>query len=173
MNAAAYTQQLLALLPPGRAWPRDEGGEHELLAKALSEELARADGRVDVLVAEDDPRQTSEMLDEWEELLGLPSCAVPVNDNGRRAAIVARELEVGNPTAAHMVELAAAVGYAVTITYYSPFICTSECEDSLTQDAWSTAFKVSGTSVPTTDDLLECVVNANKPLTTTAVFNLT
>lgn len=72
LTAEQYQSQLLELLPLGAVWPRDldTGLAKLLLAKA--DEFARVDGRADQLIEEADPRTTSEMLSDWERVVGLP-----------------------------------------------------------------------------------------------------
>lgn len=67
-----YLRQLQSLLPPGPAWPKDDGATLTRLFGALSSELARVDGRAWQLVEEADPRTTGELLADWERSAGLP-----------------------------------------------------------------------------------------------------
>lgn len=175
MNALAYRQQLQALLPPGDAWPRDDDAELTELCDAIAETFARAEQRIDDLIEEDDPRTTDELLPEWESELGLPGpCFAPTTIEGRRAAVIARELEQTELiNEQHYIDLAAAVGYAATITYYTPFDCMSGCTDPVTGDAWLSAFDVNAVSQPANDAQLQCVINNNAPIWTTPIFKLT
>ncbi|ENG0893103.1 DUF2313 domain-containing protein, partial [Yersinia enterocolitica] len=69
----SYSQLLTNLLPRGPAW---EGDDPLLLGLAPS--YSRAHQRGDSLMLEVDPRTTTELIDRYEQLTGLPdSCAPP------------------------------------------------------------------------------------------------
>ncbi len=74
----SYDQLLRALLPPGLAWVAEVGSELAYLVEALAQELSRVDERGEDLQNEMDPRTATELLDEWEEVAGLPDeCSQP------------------------------------------------------------------------------------------------
>jgi uncharacterized protein YmfQ (DUF2313 family) len=77
MDTSAYLSQLLGLLPPGDALPREPGSRLERLLSVPAAELARVDGRVEALLLESDPARTTEMLTDWERALGLPDECYP------------------------------------------------------------------------------------------------
>ncbi|MCA3418095.1 MAG: DUF2313 domain-containing protein [Roseomonas sp.] len=85
MDASAYLSQLLGLLPPGDALPREPGSRLERLLSVPAAELARVDGRVEALLREADPARTTEMLADWERALGLPDECYP-NEKFSRAS---------------------------------------------------------------------------------------
>ncbi|MCA3365641.1 MAG: DUF2313 domain-containing protein [Roseomonas sp.] len=85
MDASAYLSQLLALLPPGDALPREPGSRLERLLTVPAAELARVDGRVEALLVESDAARTTEMLTDWERALGLPDECYP-NEKFSRAS---------------------------------------------------------------------------------------
>ena len=134
--AAEYRDQLLALLPPGAAWPRDPESIMARVLAAAADGLARIDGRGDDLLAEADPRATLEMLGDWERVAGLPDdCAVGISTTlqERRAALTERLTSVGGQSRAYMLSIAAALGYDdVTLTEYRPFVAgLDRCGDRL------------------------------------------
>jgi len=85
MEASAYLSQLLGLLPPGDALPREAGSRVERLLSVPAAELARVDGRVEALLVESDAARTTEMLADWERALGLPDECYP-NEKFNRAS---------------------------------------------------------------------------------------
>jgi uncharacterized protein YmfQ (DUF2313 family) len=67
-----YTRLLHQLLPPGPAWE----GDNPLL-EGLAPSLARVQQRADALMTEIDPAKTTELIDRYELLYGLPDSCAP------------------------------------------------------------------------------------------------
>ncbi len=113
-----YTGLIAALLPPGRAWPRDNASWMHRMAEGLADECARIHERGDDLLAEMDPSRCIEMLPEWETSKGLPGpCASALGTLGeRRQALMARVFSIGDQRPGFFIDLAKSVGYDVTIT---------------------------------------------------------
>lgn len=61
----------MQLLPPGRALKRDTDGLIYATMQGAAEELVRVSGRVEDLFRESDPRQTVELLPDFEAMRGL------------------------------------------------------------------------------------------------------
>lgn len=130
----AYTQQLMALLPRGQAWPRQAGTLLHRLLSAIGIEFARIDARADDIVNEADARTTLEMMQDWERVLGLPDeCTGPADTlQDRRNRVVQKLTTIGGQSKAFFIELAAALGYDIEITEFRPFICgLSHCGENL------------------------------------------
>src|SRR4051812_34799723 len=88
-----YVTHYLAQLPSGAVWPRDPATESVAFVRGLTKEFARIDDRAAQLLLEMDPRTTTELIDDWERVTGLPDPhldAVPTTLDGRRAAVTAR-----------------------------------------------------------------------------------
>jgi uncharacterized protein YmfQ (DUF2313 family) len=117
VSAAAYAAQLAALLPTGRAWPRDDGSVLMQLVAAMADELARIDGRASDLFEEGDPRTALELLSDWEGVAGLPDACVPVPGSigERQAAVHMKVTALGGQSRAWYIARAAALGYAIAI----------------------------------------------------------
>jgi len=77
-DASAYAESIAALLPQGDAWPREPGTELAKLRHWMGTELAKVDARAANLLREADPRETLELLDEWEAEYGLPDECTPL-----------------------------------------------------------------------------------------------
>lgn len=194
LKADDYLRQLQALLPQGPAWPRDDDATITRLLHGLAEELARVDGRARQLLEEADPRTTAELFTDWERVAGLPdACAVAFGGEQttaqRRAALVGRLTTVGGQTPAYFIGLAAALGYAITITEFSEHTVDDDVDHPLYDMAWSFAWQVNAalntvtelTVDDTVDDplaswgnaLLECVLRRVAPAHTIPIFSYT
>lgn len=190
-TAADYREQLKALLPPGQAFPRDPGTNLHDLLDGMAIELARVDGRAIGLLSEALPSDTSEMLSDWERVAGLPDkCSGTLEDTvqGRRAILLAKLASTGGQSAQYFIDIAAALGYTITIEQFRPFRAgRSVAGDSLTNGDWIYAWRVrspetavitfkAGRSVAGEplrswgNDTLECKFNQLKPAHTFALF---
>lgn len=189
-----YLRQLQALLPPGPAWSRDDAATVTHLLAGLSQELERVDGRAWQVLEEADPRTVAELFADWERVAGLPdSCAVAFGGTPtvaqRRAALVGRLTTLGGQSPAYYVGLAAALGYAITVTEFHEYTVNDDVDYSIYGAAWNFAWQVNAalntvtefTVESTVDDplaawgnaLLECVINRLKPAHTAVLFSYT
>jgi uncharacterized protein YmfQ (DUF2313 family) len=194
LSDADYLNQLQDLLPPGPAWAREGDTPLNRLFGALSQELARLDGRAWQLLEEADPRTTAELFIDWERVAGLPdACAQAFGGDQtfaqRRAALLGRLTTIGGQSPAYFIGLAAALGYAITITEFHEHTVEDDVEHGLYGAAWNFAWQVNSalntitdiTVESTVEDpiaawgnaLLECVINRLKPAQTTALFSYT
>ncbi len=116
-TSADYLSQMRQLLPTGAAWNAPAGSNLVQLLAALAEEFARIDARAGQLIDEADPRTTLELLPDWERVLGLPdSCfKAPDNVSERRVALRQKITGIGGQSRAYFTELAARLGYFITI----------------------------------------------------------
>jgi uncharacterized protein YmfQ (DUF2313 family) len=191
LSESDYLSQLQELLPPGIAWPRDPDS---LLAKHLSgfaAELARIDARAERLVMESDPRETNELLTDFERMCGLPDpCAASVADEittaERRGAVLALLTGVGGQSAAYFVWLAESFGYTIKVVEFRLHDVNCTVDDALYSDPWQYAWQVDAPAVrvahftvfDTVSDplawwgnvLLECLIRRYKPAHTTVIF---
>lgn len=190
-TAADYLEQLKTLLPPGQAFPRDASTTLHTLLDGMSIELARVDARASVLPQEANPSTSAELLSDWERVAGLPDkCAGVLEETlqGRRNALLTKLISTGGQSAAYFIELAASLGYTVTIEQFRPFrVGMSRAGDSLTNGPWVftwlirapevtvTSFRVGRSAVGERlrtwgNDTLECKINQLKPAHTIALF---
>lgn len=189
-----YLAQLQALLPPGPAWPKEDTAPLTKLLNGLAQELARVDGRALQLVEEADPRTVAELFADWERVAGLPdACVIAAGGNQtttqRRAALIGRLTTLGGQSAAYYVGLAAALGYAITVTEFHEHTVADDVNHPLYGAAWNFAWQVNGalntvsslTVNSSADDplaawgnaLLECVIKRVAPAQTTVLFSYT
>jgi uncharacterized protein YmfQ (DUF2313 family) len=192
MDVEAYKQQLIALSPQGLAWNTQKGSDYRALLTTFAEGLARVDGFIKTYFEELDPRTATNLLPEWERLLGLPdSCSVsnPTLQQ-RREAAHSKYIMRGGQSEAYFIELAKTLGYNITITTYRTFIAgLSRCGDKLNPASMRFTWRVNvpgnktlrfktGTSAVGEKLLtiasateLECIFNKLKPSHTNLLFN--
>lgn len=189
-----YLQQIQSLLPPGPAWPRDADAYVTRLLLGLAEEFARVDARASGLLDEADPRTTVQLLLDWERIAGLPDgcvvdSGVDLSTGQRQAALVGRVTMVGDQSSAYFQQLAASVGYAVTVSEFSPFDVNDLVSEPIYSVAWAHVWQVRGTLnqpvdftvLSTVADalsawsnvVLECVLNRFKPAHSVLLFSYT
>lgn len=79
----------------------------------------------DLLEIESDPRTTTELLPDWERAWGLPGpCVTPAQSIAqRRAALVAKMTLLGGQSRQYFIDLAASLGYTITISEFLPYQC--------------------------------------------------
>lgn len=190
-TAARYKEQLKALLPPGRAFPRETGTTLDALLDALAVELARIDTRGDELTTEANPQTTLELLADWERVAGLPDPCVADQVQSiatRRMALVSKLSGTGGQSRAYFIAVAAALGYTVTIEEFHPFVAGgSYAGDDVTNGDWAFTWRIHAPGVTVTpfsvgtsaagdplnswgNDLLECRMNHLKPAHTILQF---
>lgn len=184
---------LKALLPKGRIWQADEGSVLYQLLYAIAVEITRVETRVLDLLNEADPNTTYELIEEWEKMLGLPDdcTGTPVSLEQRRQLIIAKLTQRQSLTKQYFIDLANSLGYEITVDdfeEFSPFRAgISRAGERLFSLGWVYVFALNlpldnyipfraGTHsagerlVEFGDDVLECLVNENKPAHTVAIF---
>lgn len=67
-----YRQALQALIPTGRAWPRDPDTVQYAVLRSLAASYQRSDSDALSILSGAFPKTATVMLPEWEEALGLP-----------------------------------------------------------------------------------------------------
>jgi len=191
-TAADYLEQLKTLLPPGQAFPREAGTALNNLLDGMSLELSRVDARGKSLPVEASPASTNELLPDWESVVGLPdrcSGALEETIQGRKKALIAKLTSTGAQSPGYFIDLAAALGYDLTIEEFRPFRAgVSRAGDALTNGPWVFTWRIHApeTSVISFrsgggaaagerlcawgNDTLECKINHLKPTHTIALF---
>lgn len=144
LSTEDYLQQLQALLPQGPAWSREQDTVLTKLLTAFAEEFARVDLRIDNLLNEADPRTTNELLTDWEHVAGLPDLCtgIPATIALRRELLVSKLTNVGGQSRLFFIDLAAKLGYTITITEFKRFRVTSRVNDPLNNADWAYAWRV-------------------------------
>lgn len=114
-----YTELLKNLLPPGRAWPREEGTNLHYLLYGLAAELNRIDVQANKLVSEAHPDTATELISEWETEMGFPDeiYTIPGTLQARRDQVKSRLFFSQDqliPNKAFWIELGGNLGYTIT-----------------------------------------------------------
>jgi uncharacterized protein YmfQ (DUF2313 family) len=121
-----YRDAFLTLLPQGQAWPK-HAPESTLwqVCDGLNQYWGYVDARAaDLLERESDPRQTIELLPDWERNWGLPDPCynAPLTIHDRQLALVLRMTMLGGQSREFFIGVAAFLGYTITISEYAPFM---------------------------------------------------
>jgi uncharacterized protein YmfQ (DUF2313 family) len=120
-----YGSAFLTLLPQGQAWPKHPGTTLDLACRGLAEYWGFVDSRAaDLLERESDPRQTMELLPDWERNWGLPDPCyeAPQTIGERQRELVRRMTMLGAQSREFFIELAAELGYTISISEYRPWV---------------------------------------------------
>lgn len=191
MTADDYLQHLQALLPQGPAWPRDADADLTKLLRVFADEFARLDAKAERVLDEEDARSTSELLADWERVAGLPDTCTGLLDSisGRRSALVARLTNLGGQSRQFFIDLAAALGYSITITEFRPYTVDSNVNDPLCGIQWIFVWQVNAAQNTVREfavnsqvsealaswgnTLLECAISRLKPAHTKVQFAYT
>ena len=132
-----YAVALQALLPQGQAWPRAWDGMLMKVVRGLTRIWGDFELKAShLLEQESDPRKTIEMLPDWERNWGLPDPCYeePQSVDERHQALMMRMTMIGAASREFFIEIAAQLGYTITITEYRPFMVGMDhCGDSRTK----------------------------------------
>lgn len=142
------------------------------LLQGFGEEFVRIRERMEDLLAERDPRQTVELLDEWEEEYGLPNKCVQVEQTfeERRDAVVSKVISPTGQSVGFFLDQAGALGADVTIEEEHGFrLGIDGMGDGLGGTEWNFVWTVH--VVGDSNELLECVFTDLKPAHTVVHFN--
>jgi len=190
-SASDYLWQFQRLLPRGRIWHRGWGTVQSEDLLTLMPQTVRLNQRAIDVLRETFPCTTNELLSEWEATLGLPDPCIGELDTlqQRQAAVCAKFTARGGQSAAYFRQLAASLGYGITITTFRPFYASEgRVDDPLYDEHWAYVWQV---NIATADTLvyfrvdesavdeplvafgnatLECLLNAAKPAHTEIIF---
>lgn len=168
LGADDFRAMLQNLLPQGPAWPRETDSVQSRILAGAADGLARVHALAALLTeVEADPRLTTLLLPEWERAYGLPDPCTPLSPSlpQRRAALLARIAAQGGASPAYFVSVAAALGFAITITEFPVFDTDSDVEAAINDEDWAFAWQVNGAGVTLQEiDVEEWTVE--DPLTT-------
>lgn len=190
-SADQVLAEMLALLPSGWAWPRDDRSLLAAVLRPMATGIAEVEAAAEAMMAEVDPRTAQAALVDFERLLGADPCgrdltALPLPE--RRRVAHARYTARGGASRSYFAQLAADYGTPITITELVPSqIGRSAISDELVTGSeaftwvvtlplgeWTVA-KVGESAVG--DRLydfklsdLECEIGRRKPAHTDALF---
>ena len=137
-----YRPTLRGLLPKGRAWNFEIGSTFLKLLNSFSVEMARVSNRALELFENVDPKTTTELLTDWERIVGLPTKCVGQladTDDKRRLDVVSRLTAAGGSTDAYLKSIANAAGFNATVTSQKIALCGATfCGDLMSStDNWA------------------------------------
>jgi len=194
MNVQAWLASLQALLPPGRAFTREPEANFTKLLEAMAAMFSSAESlAVELRNQSADPLSATDMLPDWERLLGLPDdCLVDValSLSDRQRIAGQRLVELGGQSRAHFIDLAARLGEpGCTISEFRPFNCNDDCNDALNgaddRFTWRVNIPHPAADVRLmtcsddctsalqefTPSLIECPISERRPAHTTVIFS--
>ena len=188
LDTSKYFQQLQSLLLQGKAWTRQLGSVMSNLLLGIAPEFTRVDLRIQDLLNEADPRTTNELLPDWERQAGLPDpCGIEQETvELRRKVLVYKITNVGGQSKQFFIDLAARLGYTITITEFKKHTVNSRVNEPLNGVEWVFTWRVnapqetvrkltvtSRVNEPLAswgNQLLECNINQFKPAHTHVLF---
>ena len=188
-----YLRLLQSLLPGGKAWNKYDDSSLTEFLYGEAEEFARVDTRVDDLGTERDTRTTDELLTDHEIDFGIPNDCFNLNTTNRlrRQAIYSQLLTTGRQDKQYFIDIAAALGYTVTITEYVPCLCGlayagDPCGGYRVLSYWKVsiqypdvaagpyakAFNIAFDSIYSADiEALYCIIRSLRPAHSTVIFD--
>jgi uncharacterized protein YmfQ (DUF2313 family) len=118
-----YFDQIIQLLPRGVAWDAADDGDFGNLLYGIVTEYTRISDKIIELENDTFPQNTTQLLPDWERVLGLPdecTAGIAVSTTERRAAVITKLAGMAEPTPAFFQNMALDFGYAIEIVEYFP-----------------------------------------------------
>ncbi len=118
-----YKNLLINLLPGGRLWKPAAQPVFDALLESTAQELCRVDDRFKDLLTEIDPKTTTEAIERWENILGLPDECSPeaATLDERRTLIVQRLTNIGGISKTFYEFVGDQFGFEIFVNDYLPF----------------------------------------------------
>jgi uncharacterized protein YmfQ (DUF2313 family) len=146
LTALDFLAAFQRLMPRGKVWPRDADATQTQALAGLMPTYVRSQDAANGLLVDAFPATAVQLLPEWEYTLGLPDpCAgLSPSIGQRQAQVVARLTGRGkNQSPNFFINFAATLGYAITITQFSPFRSgKSAAGDPANGIAWAFAWQI-------------------------------
>lgn len=184
-----YLQQIKQLLPRGPLWSGlVEDDTFQAYLEGEVEEKRRIHNRAFNLINETDPRTTYELLPEWEQFAGLPdNCLGELGTlEQRQQSLHTKLTTIGGQSRQYYIDLAATLGYSITITEFDQFSVNDTVDESINGQDWEFAWQVNAPDETVTylrvssdvdtaladwgNERLECAISRLKPAHTTVLF---
>jgi uncharacterized protein YmfQ (DUF2313 family) len=108
--------------PPGFAWTRDEGSNWDNLFTPAAAEQVLFEQAAEAMLIEATPNTAVQLLPDYERVLGPDPCLgpAPATIEQRQQSVFSRWTELGGASRQHFIDLAAKLGYAITIQEFAP-----------------------------------------------------
>ncbi len=186
---ADFQQAMLRLLPRGRVWRTDPASNLAALMLALAPTYTRSTAAAAQVLIDASPATTVNLLTEWESSLSLPDICTASNPSieQRQAAVAAKFGARGALTIPYFIAMAAALGFAITVTEFMPFAVDMAVDLPLVEPEWAFVWQVNAPQITTfyfsadessVDDPLEtydagelvCRITQDEPAGTLVLF---
>lgn len=133
-----YLDAGLKLLPIGLAWNRRPESNFAKVISIRAEQLSQANELAHQLVKERMLDNAFLLLEDWEAFFGLPECSEINTIDARRAALIAKDNEIGSFNRFYLEALAAKNGYQIQVVSHYPHHCVRDCLYPLhpAENAW-------------------------------------
>jgi uncharacterized protein YmfQ (DUF2313 family) len=147
-DAASYAAEMLATFPKStlaNIWPRDLSGNWGRLLTALGGEPERIDIAARKLLDELDPRDTVDMLPDWNFTYGLPDpcLAAPASLAEQRKRLVDLATMKGSTSKTFLIQLVQNIGYDIFIETFAPSrMGMARCGEPMRRHGFAWAMKV-------------------------------
>ncbi|EES9564977.1 DUF2313 domain-containing protein, partial [Escherichia coli] len=173
-----YTRAMLNLLPSGIAWSRLPDSVQHRLIRGLAQAYRKSDADACALITGAFPETADALTDEWYASLGLnDECGTQASTTDpaqARKFILAKLLSTGGQSVAYFTELAATMGYSISIREYRTPLCGFSWSGHLLSDDnrfnWTVVVAPPGDEVTTSRAYLECLFRRYAPAHTLVTF---
>ena len=120
-----YTEQMLKLLPPGKAFSKDENSNIYKMFNAFAGQIKQVDDTAEDLIEDWFPSTTTNFLEEWQNSLGLPDRCIGNSGSldDQRNQVVARLTFTGENTKSFIEQYCTNLGYKVSVQEWGEMIC--------------------------------------------------
>lgn len=127
LSPTQYLDAALKLLPIGLAWNRHPSSNLGKILAIRAEQLSQVNETAHQLVKERMLNNAFLLLEDWEAFYGLPECSEINTIEARRAALIAKDNEVGSFNKHYLEELAERNGYRINVVSHYPHHCGRDC----------------------------------------------
>ena len=171
-----YVAAFQALMPRGRAWPRDPDTAQTATLTGLAKSYETSNAAANALQVQAFPASAVAMLSEWESALGLPGIygVTPGSTTGRQQAVVAALTDTGGQSKPYLIALAASLGFVITITDFVPWTVAMAVNLPIRGDTWAHIWQVNASasyaiSYSPSVDIVQATLNYGAPLLETVL----
>ena len=166
-----YVAAFQALMPRGRAWPRDPGTAQIAVLTGLAKSFETSNAAANALQIQAFPATAVAMLPEWESALGLPGIygVAPSTTAGRQGAVVAALVDGGGQSKPYFIAFAATLGFTITITEFVAYNVSKPVNTPINSDQWAHTWQVNAAvayaqNYTPTVDIVQATPNYGSPL---------
>jgi len=172
----SYRYVMQNLLPQGPIWKFEDDSDMVALLEALSYTFYRLELRAQDLLKEFVPETMTELLSDWERVLGLPGTnpLPPTTVADRRIAVKALLNGYNSPTKSNFEDTLVNAGLDVVVEHqqFNSFVAGSLVGDPITEKEWKYVWSLYmiGVDGEVQDELLKYLIGLTYPLHTQPVF---